>query len=140
MDEHGDNGSTVERRVTVEADGNEVWRTLTEPDELEAWLGTDVELEAAPGAAGRVTDDDGTARRVVVEEVEVGRRIQWRWWPEADEGAASSVEITLPPCTHGTEVVVTEIRCAAATGPAGATSWEDRLLALELLLLCRTSV
>src|SRR5689334_15878492 len=100
MTEHAEptTGTAVERRVTVEAGEDEVWRALTEPEELETWLGVGVELEAEPGAAGRITEDDGTARRVVVEEVEVGRRIQWRWWPEADEGDASSVEITLRPC------------------------------------------
>ena len=48
-----------------------------------------------PGAAGTVVDHDGTRRHLVVDEVEPGRRLAWRWWTDDDDRRRSRVEITL---------------------------------------------
>src|SRR5688572_8616116 len=137
---------TVERHVTLPADLLEAWELLTRPDDLAAWLGAEVTLDPTPGSAGAVIDHDGTRRRLVVDEVELGRRLSWRWWTEGDEDRASRVEITLLPGLDGTEVRVVEellvggpkprAEATAATGEA----WSHRLLHLEALLLVAAAV
>jgi uncharacterized protein YndB with AHSA1/START domain len=138
---------TVERHVTLPTDLEGAWDLLTRPEELGAWLGDDVVLDPTPGAGGRVLERDGTRRHLVVDDVEVGRRIAWRWW--TDEGSdTSQVEITLVPTDEGTLVRVVEqlapqpptagrqVEARAAAGEA----WSHRLLHLEALLLVAAAV
>jgi uncharacterized protein YndB with AHSA1/START domain len=135
---------TVERHVTLPADLQDAWDLLTRPDDLAAWLGAEVDLDPTPGAAGAVVDDDGTRRRLVVDEVDQGRRLSWRWWTEGDEDNASRVEITLLRTPDGTRVRVMEERLAPvvpvqARAQAGE-AWSHRLLHLEALLLVAAAV
>jgi uncharacterized protein YndB with AHSA1/START domain len=83
------------REVELAAPTDVVWRTLTDPDELASWMGGQVDLDLEPGAAGRVTDDDGTVRQVLVTDVEPGHRLAWHWW--SDDGELSSVELVVDP-------------------------------------------
>jgi uncharacterized protein YndB with AHSA1/START domain len=141
---------TVERQVTLPAPLDDVWELLTRPEDLGAWLGDDVVLDPTPGAPGRVLERDGTDRSLVVEEVDAGRRLSWRWWVagEDPDGAASRVEITLSPTTDGTVVHVVERPIPASAPPAvtaramasASNAWSHRLLHLELLLLVAAAV
>jgi uncharacterized protein YndB with AHSA1/START domain len=136
---------TVERAVTLPTDLADAWELLTDPEDQAGWLGADVDLEPRPGAGGVVVDHDGTRRRLVVDEVEEGRGLRWRWWVDGDEGSASEVEVRLAPVLDGTLVTVTErqlapsgatasARTSAVAGTTGS-AWGHRLLQLELLLL-----
>ncbi len=81
----------VEREVQLDdVDTELAWELVTRSEDLEAWLGAEVDLDAVPGSTGRVVDRDGTVRHLVVEEVDAGRRMTWRWWTEgaSDDGAA----------------------------------------------------
>lgn len=136
---------TVERTVTLPTDLEDAWALVTRPEDLAAWLGDEVQLELTPGATGRVVERDGTDRALVVERVEEGHRLSWRWWPEADgpDGAASRVEITLTPTEAGTVVRVVE----APVGPtapiaraAAGEAWSHRLLHLEAHLLLAAAI
>ena len=69
------------------------WDAISDPDELAAWLGSSVELDVRPGGRGRIVDEDGTVRDLVVTEVRDGERIAWHWW--SDGGELSSVELRL---------------------------------------------
>ena len=100
----------VERSVELDAGPDDVWPVLTESDQLEGWLGEQVEIDMQPGGCGHVIDDDGVAREVLVTAVEPGQRLAWHWW--ADGGELSSVEITLVPIPGGTRVDVVEIGAA----------------------------
>jgi len=113
----------VERSIELDADADEVWEAITQPDQLEGWLGDEVEIDMQPGGCGHLVDDDGVHREVLVTAVEPGRRLAWHWW--ADGGELSSVEITLVPLTTGTRVDVIEL----ATGPAGPTGLSLRACA-----------
>jgi uncharacterized protein YndB with AHSA1/START domain len=134
---------TVERHVTLPAGLDEAWELLTDPDDLAAWLGREVALDPTPGAAGVVVDHDGTRRHLVVDEVETGRRLAWRWWADGD-AESSRVEITLVPGDAGTEVRVVEellpSRPAAQTSARASEAWSQRLLHLEALLLVAAAV
>jgi len=141
---------TVERHVTLPTDLEEAWDLLTRPEELSAWLGDEVVLDPTPGARGTVLERDGTRRHLVVHDVEVGRRIAWRWWTDGPDGVRpreSQVEITLVPTDEGTLVRVVE-QLAAQPTPARhaearastAEAWSHRLLHLEALLLVAAAV
>ena len=107
---------TVERHVTLPADLDEAWELLTDPDDLAGWLGREVVLDPTPGATGSVVDHDGTRRRLVVDEVDAGRRLAWRWWTEGDDESqpgrdhARPRPRAAPPCT------------SSSTLPSGSTA------------------
>jgi len=106
---------TVEREITIPATPGDVWPALISADELSTWFGADVELDARPGGRGVFRWPDGTERQAVVEDVESGRRLAFRWLPfqRTPEGEAVSVpstrvEITLETVPEGTRVRVVE--------------------------------
>jgi uncharacterized protein YndB with AHSA1/START domain len=105
----------VEREVVVPAAPDEVWPAVTRGEEMSAWFGADVEIDARPAGRGTVRWADGTERHVLVEAVEPERRLAFRWLPfqRTPEGdmqvvPASRVEITLSPAPGGTRVRVVE--------------------------------
>ncbi len=102
---------SVERELVLPAPVEEVWEAVTEPEELEAWLADDVELELEEGGALEVNWDDGTHRSGTIERVEAPERLSWRW---AENGDASRVEIALEPVEEGTLIRVVEHALPAA--------------------------
>jgi len=115
--------SPVEREVVVPATPEEVWPAVTEADEISAWFGAEVEIDARPGGRGTVRWPDGTERHVLVEHVEPARRLAFRWLPfqrtaegEVTPVPASRVEIALDPVPGGTRIRVVE---RPAFGPVG---------------------
>jgi uncharacterized protein YndB with AHSA1/START domain len=133
----------VERSVDLDASPDDVWRALTEPDELASWFGPEAELDVQPGGRGRFVDDDGRVRRAVVDQVHAGERLVLRWWPEGDDSGAGASVVTfvVTPTGSGSRLIVTE-RLAAVAGPSTAsvraaadaarTAWMWRL---DVLLL-----
>src|SRR5690606_36410049 len=65
--------SESRQQIDLDATVDEVWRSLTDPDELAEWLDADVDLDVAPAGAGRITEPDGTVRQVLVTDVDPGR-------------------------------------------------------------------
>lgn len=104
----------VNREVLLPCDRERAWELITEPAELEEWLGDDVEFEAAEDAPLRVGDREG-----VVEEVTEFERIVFRW-------GDSRVEWQLEDAVSGTRFLVTEHRYAADT-----VTWGPKLMALS---------
>jgi len=92
----------VTREIVLQEEPAEVWEALTEPERLEEWFATEVELDATPGGTGVFRWGNGEERRAVVEEADPERRLALRF---DDDGA---VEIALEPVPAGTRVVVTE--------------------------------
>jgi len=91
----------VTREIELDAPPDEVWRALTDADELEQWFANEVELEPEVGGEGVFRWDDGDERHAVVEEVEPERRFAFTW----DD---SRVVIELEEIPTGTRVVVVE--------------------------------
>jgi uncharacterized protein YndB with AHSA1/START domain len=115
----------VTREVDLESSVDEVWELLTDSDELSGWFGEDVSLDATPGGEGTFVEE-GLVRRAVVEEVEAGRHLSFRWWIEGDEESASRVAFTLTETDAGTHLTVTETVVASAS-----TAWSVRMIGLE---------
>jgi uncharacterized protein YndB with AHSA1/START domain len=105
----------VNREVVLPVDRERAWELITEPAELEEWLGDDVEFEASEDAPLRVGDREG-----VVEEVTEFERIVFRW-------GDSRVEWQLEDAVSGgTRFLVTEHRYAA-----DRSTWGPKLTALS---------
>jgi uncharacterized protein YndB with AHSA1/START domain len=104
----------VNREVVLPVDRERAWELITEPAELEEWLGDDVEFEAEEDAPLRVGDREG-----VVEEVTEFERIVFRW-------GDSRVEWQLEDAVSGTRFLVTEHRFTADT-----ITWGPKLMALS---------
>ena len=101
------------KEVVLPVDADEAWAAVTEEEALEAWLAERVELDLRPGGDATFTLPGGEERRGMVEEVAVGERLTFWWWP--DDGESSRVTFELAPAVGGTRVRVTET-------PAGPTA------------------
>jgi uncharacterized protein YndB with AHSA1/START domain len=136
----------VERSVDLDAAPDDVWRAITDAEELAAWFGPEAELDVQPGGLGRFVDDEGCVRRAVVDQVHTGERLVLRWWPEGDDPApgASVVTFVVAPTGSGTRLIVTERLAVASAGAstgsmraaaeAARTAWMWRLDVLLLRL------
>jgi uncharacterized protein YndB with AHSA1/START domain len=124
----------VTREVVMPATTEEVWEALTDPAELAEWFANEVELEPEPGGEGVFRWETGEVRRARVDEVEVGRRLAFRWSAEDSPEEETEVAFTLEEVPEGTRVTVTE----SAPGPqACAGEWST---ALELRTLAAMRV
>ena len=120
---------SVEREVVLPAPVEEVWEAVSEPDELEAWLADDVELELEEGGALEVSWDDGSRRSGTIERVEAPERLSWRW---AEDGDATLVEIALEPVEGGTLIRVSEHALPAGPVASRLTALSAHLAALAI--------
>ena len=116
----------VTRSVVLPAEPDEVWATLTAPEELSAWLGDVVALELEPGGSLVVRENQGATRRGVVEAADPGRILSFRWRRLAgagvslEVGGASRVTFVLDADPAGTRLTVTEEPVPLATAGFGA--------------------
>jgi uncharacterized protein YndB with AHSA1/START domain len=92
----------VEREIVVPESPDEVWEALTEPERLEEWFASEVELDARPGGEGVFRWGDGDERSAVVRELEEAERLVLDW---DDSGR---VVVELEPVEAGTLVRVVE--------------------------------
>jgi uncharacterized protein YndB with AHSA1/START domain len=109
---------TIAREILVEAPADVVWRTITEPAQMQQWFADRVELDLRPGGAGTlVFEEMGTKEpsvaALVVEVVDPPHRFAFRWsGPEGEtptEGNAVLVEMTIDDVGDGhTRVRVVE--------------------------------
>ena len=92
----------IEREIVLPAPREDVWEALTEPERLEEWFATEVELDARPGGEGVFRWGDGDERAAVVRELEEAERLVLDW----DDGG--TVVLELEPVVEGTRVRVVE--------------------------------
>jgi uncharacterized protein YndB with AHSA1/START domain len=118
------NPEDVTREIDLPAQPDEVWRSVTEPDELGDWLEADVELDPRPGGSGSFRFADGEVRRALVRDVEPGQRLAFTWWPltGVDVGRSTSVTITIEPTDAGSCLRLVETARARARAVAGAVA------------------
>lgn len=104
---------SVTREQLIPARRDEVWRALTEPEGLGAWLAREVELELEPGGELRFQMPDGELREGFVEEAARPERLSFWWRGGGEEGAPlSRVELELEEVEEGTLLRVVETRQA----------------------------
>ncbi len=104
----------VEREARLPSPPEAVWEAVTDPEQLGRWLGGELDLAVRPGARGSFRSPDRMARRVLVFAVDEGHELSFRWWPETDAGAASTVTITVDDGGNGESIVrVRETRADA---------------------------
>jgi uncharacterized protein YndB with AHSA1/START domain len=131
---------TVERQLDLDAPPEEVWEALATPA---AWLADEGTLPLEPGAVGHLVED-GRSRTAIVEEVEDGRRLVYRWWDDAAADDASRVEITLTDADGGTRVVVREWAITSVLDARGTVlpldDWDRRFTWLSFEASARTLV
>ena len=147
----------VERVIELDGPIDEVWALVCRAD---LWLADEgaLGLGDGPDAIGRLVEGS-IARTTRLDQLDVGRRIAFRWWDErGDEGDASRVEITLVPTDGPTHLVVRETLPARAVRPArtgttsassnarnrtllgSAANWEIRLMCLASQVAFRSAL
>jgi uncharacterized protein YndB with AHSA1/START domain len=108
----------IEREIVFPEGPDEVWEALTEPERLEEWFATEVELDARPGGAGVFRWGDGEERRATVREASEQERLVLDW-----EDGGGEVVLELEEVDGGTRLRVLE------STPEFGTALELRALA-----------
>lgn len=110
-----DDSTRIERETSVPMPAEEVWPAVSSAEELSAWFGADVELDARPWGRAVFRWPDGSERGATVEEVEPPHKLVFRWLPFARSADGSvvdlpqtRVEIVLEPDGEDTIVRVVE--------------------------------
>jgi uncharacterized protein YndB with AHSA1/START domain len=125
--------SAVQRSVVLPAPVEKVWAALTDPAQLSAWLGGEVELDPFPGGQIAV-QEDGRLRRGVIVDLEPLRRLEIRWLPrsarlgflwgpdEEPAGSGGGLAFTLAPVPEQEATRLTVVERAPAPAQALAVA------------------
>jgi uncharacterized protein YndB with AHSA1/START domain len=92
----------IERDIVFPAEPDEVWEALTDPERLEEWFATEVELDQREGGEAVFRWGDGDTRHAEVVTVEDEERLVLRF---DDDGV---VDLRLADDEEGTRVLVRE--------------------------------
>src|SRR5438309_7158072 len=75
----------IEREVLIDAPVDVVWRTITQPDQVQQWFADRVELDLKQGGRGLLVFGDQDDP-LVIETVEPPTRFSFRWnYPAGDK-------------------------------------------------------
>ena len=107
----------ISREIVLPCPREEVWDALTDPERLQEWFATEVELDLEPGGEGIFRWGDGEERHGVVEEVTPEERLVIAW---DDDGR---VEFTLDEVEEGTRLTVVETQACAGEWSWGVGLW-----------------
>jgi uncharacterized protein YndB with AHSA1/START domain len=101
---------SVERELLLpDAEPDEAWEWLIEPEHLGEWLGGDVDVDPVPGGEFHIRFDDGGGERTgFVEELDQDERRFAFWWRRPEDELSTRVEISLEETDEGTMVRVVE--------------------------------
>ena len=88
-----DDGTTIEREIEIAASAATVFEVITSPEHLKEWWPDEAELDARPGAIGRLVFGDPTSPEAHIPEVTVvdavaDRLFSFRWVYSDGETAA----------------------------------------------------
>jgi uncharacterized protein YndB with AHSA1/START domain len=105
----------IEREVLLPAALNEVWKALTDGDQVSEWFGAEVEMEPRLGGRVRFRFPDGSERGAIIEAFETKRLLVFRWLPfeqdaegRTERRPGTNVRFSLTPTENGTLLVVQE--------------------------------
>lgn len=112
---------TVTTERDLDADPATVWEAITEPERLGQWLDADVDVDISEGSEGTITlGDTGDRSVVLVETVDEGERLVFRWATATE--APTEVSIDIAPTTTGTRIRVVERMVPQGTASRHAAS------------------
>ncbi len=103
----------VEREIVFPESPAELWEALTEPERLEEWFATEVELDPRPGGTGAFRWGNGDERRATVREAVEQERLVLDWEDDGGE-----VVLELEEVDGGTLLRVVETTPEFATALA----------------------
>src|SRR3954467_2391525 len=103
----------VEREIVFPESPAELWEALTEPERLEEWFATEVDLDPRPGGTGVFRWGNGEERRATVREASEEERLVLDW-----EGGGGGVVLGLEQVDEGTLLRVVESTPEFATALA----------------------
>lgn len=118
----------IERVAEYPVSPDELWRAVTEPEQLDEWFGGHVDWEPTPGAPFTFVEDDGARWSGVVTHVDPGRSLRFTWWPDDDPHDASTVGFEIDETPDGAGLRITETPCVLATR---SRRWGTRAASLE---------
>lgn len=102
----------VSDSIHIEAARARVWTGLTDPALLDFWFGERNELDLRPGGHMVVEWDEHGRYSAVIDEVDEGRALAFRWagMPDAEPriGNSTVVRFTLEDDSSGTRLTVRE--------------------------------
>lgn len=107
----------IRREIVLPTTREDAWGALTDPERLEEWFATDVDLDLREGGAAVFRWGDGDVRRAEVVTLEEEERLVLRF---EDDGL---VDLRLADDDAGTRVLVHE------TSPEWSTALELTALA-----------
>lgn len=111
---------------------DELWRALTDPDQLRGWLAHVRSLDLHVGGAVELSFGDDDRVRGEVLAVEPGRVLEYTWtFPGESE---SVVRFELVPREHGTLLVLDHRRLGREAGIGYGAGWHAHLDMLEATL------
>jgi len=117
----------VEREIVFPESPAELWEALTEPERLEEWFATEVELDPRPGGTGVFRWGDGEERRATVREAAEEERLVLDWEDDGGEVVLELEEVdggTLLRIVESTPEFATALALRASAGRAqGADAW-----------------
>ena len=125
--------ASVERTLLLDLPPDEVWRAISDETMLREWLAPEIELDLRPNGAMVCRTESGEERPGVVELVEDGERLAFRWWRDG-AADASRVELRLEETDGGTRLTVTETGLEAQAAPQASEGWRTRLESLRVAL------
>jgi uncharacterized protein YndB with AHSA1/START domain len=120
-----DDGFT--RTFSVEAAVDDVWRALTEPEEMQAWFAPRViSFDHRPGGKIVFGDDEHEEVECEIVEIEPPRRLRWIEDPSVLPGTMD-VTVTIEAADYGARVSIAEAK--HAEGPTWP--WDDEMIVVE---------
>ena len=111
----------VEREIVFPESPAELWEALTEPERLEEWFATEVELDPRPGGSGVFRWGDGEERSATVREAVEGERLVLDWEDDGGEVVLELEEVeggTLLRVVESTPEFATALALRASAGQA----------------------
>lgn len=125
-------GGVIKAEIEVAAPPDRVFRSLTDPAELEAWWGSDEmyrttewTIDLRPGGKWSTVALGADGSRMTVDgeylEVDPPRRLVHTWRPSWDDYAETTVRYDLVPTATGTRVLVTHTGFGARAEQAAGT-------------------